>query len=52
VIKRMHVRYWFSPGEPVDQQVVDRVLGFHAAHCPVARSIGSSIDITTELSYA
>ncbi len=43
--------YHFSPGTEVDNEVVDRVLGFHAERCPVARSIGGSIDITTELSY-
>jgi uncharacterized OsmC-like protein len=52
VLKRIHVVYRFSPEHEVDQAVVDRVLGFHAEHCPVARSIGGSIDITTELIYS
>ncbi len=51
MIKRIHVIYRFAPGQEVDEKAVDRVLGFHAAHCPVARSIGDSITITTELRY-
>lgn len=43
--------YHFSPDTDVDKEVVDRVLGFHAERCPVARSIGGSIAITTELTY-
>lgn len=31
----------------VDRDVVERVHGFHADHCPVARSIRDAIDITT-----
>ncbi len=34
-------------GEEVDDAVVERVHGFHADHCPVARSIRDAIDITT-----
>jgi uncharacterized OsmC-like protein len=52
VIRRIHAVYRFSPGQDVDKAVVDRVLNFHAAHCPVARSIGGSIDITTEVIYS
>lgn len=29
--------------------MIDRVLDFHAEHCPVARSIGGCIDISTEV---
>lgn len=52
VIKRIRVTYRFSPDGEVDRSQVERVLGFHADHCPVARSIGGSIAITTELEYA
>lgn len=31
-----------------DLAVVERVHGFHAAGCPVARSIGDAITISTE----
>lgn len=51
MIKRIRVTYRFSPGEEVDRAKVDRVLGFHAEHCPVARSIRGSIDVTTDLEY-
>ncbi len=33
------------------KETVERVLGFHADYCPVARSIRDSIDITTEVVY-
>lgn len=33
----------------VDREAIDRVVGFHQEKCPVARSIGGSIDITTEM---
>lgn len=32
----------------MDLAVVERVHGFHAAKCPVARSIGEAIAISTE----
>lgn len=34
-----------------DRETVERVHGFHAAYCPVARSIEGSIEITTEVDY-
>jgi hypothetical protein len=33
----------------VDLAVAERVHGFHADKCPVARSIGDAIAISTEL---
>jgi uncharacterized OsmC-like protein len=54
VVRRIHVTYHLA----VDPAVVDdekkraaieRVLGFHAERCPVARSIGGCVDITTGL---
>jgi uncharacterized OsmC-like protein len=47
VIKRIHARYRLRADEEVDRDVVERVHGFHADKCPVARSIGGSIDVTT-----
>lgn len=35
--------------EDTDLDTVERVHGFHADHCPVARSIRAAIDITTSL---
>jgi uncharacterized OsmC-like protein len=51
VLKRIAVTYRFSPEGEVNRSQIDRVLGFHVDHCPVARSIGGSIDITTRVEY-
>ncbi len=51
VIKRIHVEYELAGVAEDDREKVDRVLGFHADYCPVARSIRDSIAITTALSY-
>lgn len=48
MLKRIHVRYLLTVGSGVDLAVVERVHGFHAGKCPVARSIGDAIAITTE----
>lgn len=49
VLKRIHVRYLLTVDDGVDLAVVERVHGFHADKCPVARSIGAAIAISTEL---
>jgi uncharacterized OsmC-like protein len=51
VLRRIHVAYTLA-GEDLDRSVVERVHGFHAAKCPVARSIGGSIEITTSYELA
>ncbi len=51
VVKRIHVTYELAGIADEDRETVERVLGFHADYCPVARSIRDSIDITTELIY-
>jgi uncharacterized OsmC-like protein len=51
VIKRIHVMYELAGVAGEQRETVERVLGFHADHCPVARSIAGSIDITTEVRY-
>jgi organic hydroperoxide reductase OsmC/OhrA len=48
IIKRIHVTYHLKLA-PEQQETAERVHGFHADFCPVARSIRDSIDITTEL---
>jgi len=48
VIKRIHVRYHLSVDRDTDLAVVERVHSFHAGKCPVARSIGGCIAISTE----
>ena len=54
VVRRIHVTYHLV----VDQAVIDdqkkraaieRVLGFHADRCPVARTIGGCVVISTSL---
>ena len=47
VIKRIHAHYKLF-GDGVDPAVVDRVHGFHADKCPVARSIRDAIEVTTD----
>jgi uncharacterized OsmC-like protein len=49
VVKRIHAAYTLQVDEDADRAAIDRVLGFHADHCPVARSIRDAIDITTAL---
>jgi uncharacterized OsmC-like protein len=52
VIKRIRVRYRLS-GCPADKrEAAERAHTYHASRCPVARSIGSAIDISTELEFA
>lgn len=49
MIKRIHVRYQLTVDDDVDMAVVERVHGFHADKCPVARSVRGAIAISTEL---
>ncbi|MCK5418645.1 MAG: OsmC family protein [Desulfobacterales bacterium] len=48
VIRRIHVVYQLKL-KPEHRETAQKVHGFHADFCPVARSIKDSIDITTEL---
>jgi len=48
IIKRIHVTYHLKVAEE-HRETAERVHGFHADFCPVARSIRDSIQITTEL---
>jgi uncharacterized OsmC-like protein len=48
VIRRITVHYRLAaPAE--HRETVERVHGFHARFCPVARSLEGGIDIQTEL---
>lgn len=49
VIKRIFVRYRLNVDPGVDRSVVDRVMGFHADRCPVARSIRGAIAVSTDI---
>ena len=52
VIKRIRVKYRLL-GCPGDKRAAaERAHSLHAARCPVAKSIGGCIDITTELDFA
>ena len=46
VIKRIHAHYRLEV-DGADKDAIDRVHGFHADKCPVARSINKAIDVTT-----
>jgi uncharacterized OsmC-like protein len=48
VIKRIHVTYHLKVG-PDKREIAERVHGFHADFCPVARTIKGCVDISTEL---
>ncbi|MDH3425880.1 MAG: OsmC family protein [Acidimicrobiia bacterium] len=48
VVKRIHVTYHLAGAKHEDLETIERVHGFHADKCPVARSIRDAIDITTE----
>ncbi|MFN2468715.1 MAG: OsmC family protein [Gaiellaceae bacterium] len=50
VIRRIHVEYELRLDEGVDRDKVQRAFDAHMPRCPVYRSIGGSIDITTSLS--
>lgn len=51
IVRRIHTTYHLAGVAPDDRETAERVLGFHAEKCPVARSIEKAIDITTELEY-
>ena len=48
VVKRIHVTYHLK-AKASKQATARRVLGFHAEHCPVARTMDGCVDITTSL---
>jgi uncharacterized OsmC-like protein len=49
VIKRIHVRYQLRLDPETDREKVQRAFDDHMPRCPVYRSIGTAIEITTEL---
>jgi uncharacterized OsmC-like protein len=48
VVKRIHVSYHLKTAAD-NRATAERVHGFHADYCPVARTIRGSVDITTSL---
>jgi uncharacterized OsmC-like protein len=51
VIERIAVHYKLSVPEEKRAEV-ERVHGFHARGCPVARSLEGGIEVVTELEFA
>jgi uncharacterized OsmC-like protein len=49
VIKRIHVRYELRVAPGADRAAIERAHSTHPSRCPVARTIGGCVDITTEL---
>lgn len=49
MIKRILVRYRLRVAPGTDRSVIDRVMGFHEDHCPVARSIRGAIAVSTDI---
>lgn len=50
VVKRIHVTYHLR-AEADKRPTAERVLGFHARACPLARSICGCVDIATSLEF-
>jgi len=48
VIKRIHVRYRLRL-RPDQREAAERAHAAHQQHCPVARTLGGCVQITTEL---
>lgn len=51
VIKRINVHYRLRLAED-QRDLAERVHGFHARFCPVARSLEGGIEVNTELELA
>jgi uncharacterized OsmC-like protein len=49
VLKRILVWYRLQADPGADRSVIDRAIGFHADHCPVARSLRAAVDITISI---
>jgi len=49
VLRAIHVRYSLALSDGVAEAAAHKAHEGHAARCPVARSLGSAIDIRTEL---
>jgi uncharacterized OsmC-like protein len=49
VIKRIHVTYHLRLEADADRKSVERAFNHHMPRCPVYRSIGAAIEITTSL---
>ena len=52
VIRRIRVRYVLRGCADDRREAAERAHVHHAQRCPVARTIGGCVDITTELTFA
>lgn len=52
MIRRITVRYRLTGIAEDRRDEVERVHGFHARFCPVARSLEGAIEIRTELAFS
>ncbi|MCH9650746.1 MAG: OsmC family protein [Deltaproteobacteria bacterium] len=50
VIRRIRVTYHLKLGDE-HRELAQRVHGFHAEYCPVARTIQDCVEIQTELRF-
>jgi len=48
IVRRIHVRYHLRL-DASHRETAERVHGFHAEHCPVARTIRDCVEISTAL---
>jgi hypothetical protein len=51
VIRRIRVRYVLRECADEKREAAARAHAHHAGRCPVARTIGGCVDITTELAF-
>ncbi len=47
VIRKIHVTYHLAGVTDDQLEAIERVHGFHAGYCPVARTIRDCVEITT-----
>jgi uncharacterized OsmC-like protein len=48
-VRSIHVAYTLALGDGVDEAQVERAHAAHARYCPVARTIGGCVEITSDL---
>jgi uncharacterized OsmC-like protein len=49
ILRSIRVRYRLAVSPETDRGKIERVMGFHAQHCAVYRSLHPQVEITTEL---
>lgn len=51
IVRKITVDYRLAGVTEEQRETVERVLGFHADKCPVARSISPQIEIETRMQF-